>query len=292
MQGYQTNPSQRDGTAEASLKQRIQSSFDRASACYMTHNQLQRHVATHLLGLYRRHLPSCGTLLDLGCGPGVNSRALSELTAQYVGVDLSASMLHGARMLNGRAEHSSSLWLQGDMDQLPIADQSIDGIFSSLAVQWTHDKAALLTQLARVLKHNGIAVFSTLLHGTLEPLRSLGQRIDGLALGNQQPALNEWMQALAGCPSLQVLEIETMPVSVYSDDLKQLLMGIKGVGAGAVTAPSDGRSATRLSVSKFRQLSALYERYRTNQGLPLTYQVAYIAVQKETLETHSDDEKS
>lgn len=262
-------------------KAAVQRSFDKASSSYVAHNQVQSQVAHHLLHACKSSVAKCATLLDLGCGPGVNTRSLTEISESYIGLDLSANMLAMARQRTC-AEHlaAHAQFIHADMDNLPLANDCVDVIYSSLAIQWSANPRGLVKQLERVLKPGGQAFLATLLEGTLEPLRSLRYQIDGMVQGNPQPRFELWLDALNECSDLAIVDSQIKTYQVFSPDLPTLLMGIKGVGAGAA-ARADGESHSRaLSISVYRRLARHYETYRSPQGLPLNYQVGFMTLKK------------
>ncbi|CZS95671.1 related to trans-aconitate 3-methyltransferase [Rhynchosporium agropyri] len=101
------------------------------------------------------------TLLDVGCGPGITSRALAPLFAHVIGLDPSEGMIAEARSLSGktatgesiRYEISTAEDLGWHLDQ-PVEDGSVDLITASTAAPW-FDMAAFWPRAARVLKPGG-----------------------------------------------------------------------------------------------------------------------------------------
>ena len=73
-------------------------------------------------------LPS-GTVLDAACGTGRYSTYVAERGHQVIGVDLSEAMLVKARKKLPEAD-----FRQGDMEDLPVADSSIDAVICALAL--------------------------------------------------------------------------------------------------------------------------------------------------------------
>ncbi len=79
--------------------------------------------------------------------------------------DLSPDMLAHARQ-----QQRATRYVQGDIEQLPFADNQFDFCFSNLAVQWCDSLAAALAGLVRVTRPGGVVAFSTLLSGSLDEL--------------------------------------------------------------------------------------------------------------------------
>lgn len=265
-----------DDAKRATLKH----NFDRAGSTYLHHNELQRQVAARLLECCRAHYVGrrrpWPVLLDMGCGPGVNTVALSAICDHYLGLDISQGMLREARKQISRG--AALQWLQADMDNLAVATESVDVVFSSLATQWSANRTSLMAQLLRVLKPGGRVFIATLVDGTLEPMRSLRQHVDGIPQGNPQPTIASWLEIINSLEGLALLELELSTFTVFEQDLLQLLKSIRGVGAG--TWVGNEQVETPLSPAKFRAVATAYERFRTTTGLPLRYEVAFLTLIK------------
>jgi len=93
------------------------------------------------------------TILDLGCGPGLDIRAFDEARLHSVGLDISGRLLETARQqasLAGRV-------VLGDLRSLPFADASFDGVWAdgSLHHVVRSEVLAALKEVSRVLKPGG-----------------------------------------------------------------------------------------------------------------------------------------
>jgi len=88
-------------------------------------------------------------VLDLGCGPGVDTATFADAGLDAVGLDITRPFLRAARDDVSRAR-----FLQGDMRRLPVRDDAADGLWSSAA--FLHlprsDAASTLREFARVLR--------------------------------------------------------------------------------------------------------------------------------------------
>lgn len=253
-------------------KSLIQRRFDKACYSYTTHNSVQQQIAEHLLSLIPHEAQSCSSLVDLGCGPGPNWGALKSFSQCYIGVDLSQSMLdvHPASSLLA-PEHT--FLLQADMEQLPLADASIDLIYSSMAVQWAHCQKRLMDELARVLKPGASAFLSMPLQGSLQPLADIRQSMDNQVQVNPQPCLKSWQSSINDCHLLRTLDASQRNFRHYFSNLNELLQSIKGVGAGA-------NNATPLTRFTLRELAKGYENERSAAGLPLDYRIGFFHIQR------------
>jgi ubiquinone/menaquinone biosynthesis C-methylase UbiE len=99
--------------------------------------------------------PECD-ILDLCCGQGALTALLAERGATAHGLDFSPAMLAVARQ---RAP--SAILREGDAQDLPYPDASFDGVTCNFGVLHIADRAKMLSEVRRVLRHNGLFGFST-----------------------------------------------------------------------------------------------------------------------------------
>lgn len=99
-------------------------------------------------------------VLELGCGGAAGARWLTSQGAFAVGLDLSAGMLRHAAAGNRRSGVAAPL-VQADALALPFRDRSFDLVFTAFgAVPFVADSAALMREVARVLRPGGRWVFA------------------------------------------------------------------------------------------------------------------------------------
>ncbi|WP_116368364.1 malonyl-ACP O-methyltransferase BioC [Parahaliea mediterranea] len=281
MSGAETGAEAGAGAPPPLDKRAIAASFSRAASSYDSVAALQREVGERLLQRLPARLSSpsaspspshssahssdVATVLDLGCGTGYFQRALCERfpDARYIGLDLATGMLDYARRQHG-ADHA---WVAGDAEQLPLAANSVDLIFSSLAIQWCQRPVALFAELERVLRPGGLCLFSTLGPATLQELRSAWAAVDSARHVNDfLPAAA--LQQAAG-PALQ-LERETLCLRYRR--LRQLFDELKGIGAHNVHSQRPAGLGGRRALAGMMDA---YEAWRSDGLLPATYEVFY-----------------
>lgn len=96
-----------------------------------------------------------GFVVDVGCGTGIATAALSEHGWEVVGVDLSRRELEIARR-----KHRSGLGLMiADAARLPIRGDSVDAVVSLTIHTDVDDWAAVVSEAARILKPGGCFVY-------------------------------------------------------------------------------------------------------------------------------------
>jgi len=99
--------------------------------------------------------------LDVGCGTGLSTRAVSELAEHVVAVDASAAMLRAA------ARHARVGYVVAVAERIPLGDAVADLATVGAAFHWFHQPSAL-AELARVLRAGAtLVVYSDYFHGRL-----------------------------------------------------------------------------------------------------------------------------
>jgi malonyl-CoA O-methyltransferase len=253
-------------------KRQVAASFSKAAASYDSVAELQRAVGSELLSRLPNGLnPS--RWLDMGSGTGYFSRALADRFAQGTGIalDIAEGMLQHARPLGGAAHY-----VTGDAENLPLRDDSVGLIFSSLAVQWCSDFASVLAQAQRVLQPGGVFAFASLCVGTLYELRDSWQAVDGMVHVNRFRTVDDY-QRLCGGSGLKVSSLQVLPHVLHYPDVRSLTHELKALGAHNI---NPGRPGGLTGRARIQGLIQAYEQFRQQQGLPATYQVVYAVLQK------------
>ena len=97
-------------------------------------------------------------VLDLGSGGGIDvilsARRVGPKGTAY-GLDMTDEMLALARQNARQAGVANVQFLKGEMESIPLPDGSIDVVISNCVINLSTDKAAVLTEMARVLKPGG-----------------------------------------------------------------------------------------------------------------------------------------
>jgi malonyl-CoA O-methyltransferase len=250
---------------------RLRAAFDRASAGYEAAAGLQARVSAELLERLGVLSLDPRVVLDLGAGTG---RVTQQLKRRYRGalviaLDIAPGMLREAR-------RHQRLWRRfarvcADARRLPLADASVDLVFSSLMLQWCEPLDAALAEVRRVLKGSGFFAFSTFGTDTLHELRSAWAQVDGYNHVNHFPDMHEVGDALVRAGLMEpVLDADHIEVG-YGDALA-LMRDLKAIGAHNVTA---GRPRALAGRSRLERMQLAYESYRRDGRLPATYEVIY-----------------
>jgi SAM-dependent methyltransferase len=98
------------------------------------------------------------TVLDLGSGGGIDvilSARRVGPTGRAYGLDMTDEMLALARRNAAEAGTSNAIFLKGVIEDIPLPADSVDVVISNCVVNLSTDKAAVLTEIARVLGPGG-----------------------------------------------------------------------------------------------------------------------------------------
>lgn len=223
-------------------KREVRRAFGRSAPRYDRFARLQRQVADRLLAALPERLPP-GWLADLGSGTGYVGKRLLE---RYPGrrllfLDLADAMV---RRTGG---------VVGDLEALPLQNQSLALACTSLALQWCPNLERALSELLRVVRPGGVLAFATLTEGTLRELDAAWRAVDGSARVNRFVSFNEIKLLLEGLGWVGRLFREER-VLAYRDPL-ELLFELKGLGTRNLN-PSRPRGLT--PPGRLREMAAAY----------------------------------
>jgi malonyl-CoA O-methyltransferase len=221
-------------------------------------------------------------VVDAGCGAGGALQGLLQRfpNARIIAVDFVLSVLRqaaaaapGARLpewMRRWVRSSAVAFAAADFGRLPLAERSVDCIWSNLALHWHNDVPAVLEEWHRVLREGGLVQFSTLGPDTLKELRGAARQagservhrfIDMHDIGD--------MLVHAGFAD-PVMDME--PLTLTYRDLDGLFADLRASGATSAL----GRRARGLAPrGEFQQMRAAYEALRRDGVLPATFEVIY-----------------
>ena len=258
-------------------KRALRHAFNRAARSYDTAAVLQREVCNRMLERldYIKYKPT--RVLDAGCGTGWGTRQLAQryVSAHVVALDIAQGMLQAARDKSGwwRKLFASgkSSYVCADVEALPLAANSMELVWSNLTVQWCNDLPATFIELQRVLKVEGLLMFSTFGPDTLKELRAAFDRVDGYNHINRFADMHDIGDMLVAAGFAEpVMDMEYITLTYH--DVKAVMQDLRNIGAHNVTA---GRSQGMMGRKAWNTVLTNYETMRRDGKLPATFEVIY-----------------
>ena len=98
------------------------------------------------------------TALDLGCGGGLDAFLAARRVGpkgRVIGVDLTPEMIERAKAGAGKGSYENVEFRLGEIENLPVAEESVDVVISNCVINHAPDKPAVFKEALRVLKPGG-----------------------------------------------------------------------------------------------------------------------------------------
>jgi arsenite methyltransferase len=184
------------------------------------------------------------TVLDLGSGGGIDvllSAKRVGSSGKVYGLDMTDEMLALARENQRKAGATNVEFLKGDIEHIPLPDNSVDVIISNCVINLSSDKARVLREAFRVLKPGGrFAVSDVVVRGEVpDAVRKSMELWVGCVAG----ALHEReYTALLKDAGFDAVDVETWRVYEYQD-AKQILADA-GLDVASLASGVEGKVAS------------------------------------------------
>ena len=223
----------------------VRRQFDRRAPRAADADYLHREVEQRMMDRLDPVRISPARILDAGCGAGAGLAMLSERYPQalVVGADLSFAMVNRAR-----SEHSERV-VSADLQALPFANSRLDLVWSNLALHWCPEPGAVLAEWSRVLRADGLVMFSAYGVDSFKELRKLGWSTQRF------PDMHDLGDALIRTGfSAPVMDME--PLTLTWRDPNRAWADLRALGGHALEARSPGLSGR---IRKQQWLEALIQ---------------------------------
>lgn len=266
-------------------RRHVRRAFSRASSSYADAAKLQHEVEARLLESLDYYAEGRAAdaqvpavVVDLGCGPGGASRAMRARwpKARVLSLDLALPMLRAhvdapAGLLDALRQRLARApeRVCADARALPLAEHSVDLLFSNLCLQWIEDLPAVFAGFRRVLKPGGMLVVSTFGPDTLYELRGAFATADALPHVSPFASIAQFGDALIASGFRNPVLDRDELVTRY-DDLPALMRELRAIGA---TNALRARRHTLTGKARFAAAANAYEAHRDNDRLPATWEI-------------------
>jgi arsenite methyltransferase len=97
-------------------------------------------------------------VVDLGCGAGTDSLVAAQMVGQnghVTSIDMTPEMLEKARAATAELGMTNVDFLEGEIERLPLANESVDVVISNGVIDLVPDKDAVFAEIFRVLRPGG-----------------------------------------------------------------------------------------------------------------------------------------
>jgi arsenite methyltransferase len=181
------------------------------------------------------------TVLDLGSGGGIDvllSARRVGPTGKAYGLDMTDEMLALANENRRKAGLTNVEFLKGEIEHIPLPDNSVDVIISNCVINLSADKSQVLRETFRVLKPGGrFAVSDVVTRGEIEPeIRKSMLLWVGCVAGALEE--NEYRDKLAAA-GFEQIEIE--PTRIYRAEDAHAFLHEQGIDAEKISQEVDGK---------------------------------------------------
>lgn len=261
--------------------QQVRRAFSRSASHYDAAAQLQHEVESRLLeSLDYLNDPALArappqVLLDLGCGPGRAAVAMRQRwpRARVLALDLALPMLRETRKRSSGWRNVLQRPVElvcADVRALPLAEGSVDVLFSSLCLQWVEDLPAVFAGFRHVLKPGGLLLVSSFGPDTLFELRDAFAPADAVPHVSPFASMAQFGDALVHAGFRNPVLDRDEFVTTYRD-LPELMRELRAIGA---TNALHSRRHTLTGKARFAAAAAAYEAERRSDALlPATWEV-------------------
>jgi ubiquinone/menaquinone biosynthesis C-methylase UbiE len=163
------------------------------------------------------------TVLDLGAGAGFDCFLAANKVGQkgkVIGVDMTPEMVEKARENMEKGGYDNVEFRLGEIENLPVADNSVDTIISNCVINLAPDKRKVFMEAFRVIKPGGRLMISdiVLLEDLPEEIKNSIEAYVGCVSG--AILKDEYIKAVkeAGFQDVEVIDEESFPVESIAND--------------------------------------------------------------------------
>ena len=256
----------------------VRRAFSRAAPGYDAAAALQREVEARLLESLEFYPVKHGDkqppqrVLDLGSGPGRAAEAMHRRwpKAQVLALDLALPMLRQARGRDGWHPLRRGVdRVCADARALPLAENSLDVLFSNLCLQWVEDLPAVFAGFRRALRPGGLLLVSTFGPDTLHELRDAFAQADEAPHVSPFASIAQFGDALVHAGFRDPV-LDRDASTTHYRDLPALMRELRTLGA---TNALRARRHTLTGKARFARAAEAYAReYGDDDGLPASWE--------------------
>jgi len=163
------------------------------------------------------------TVLDLGSGGGIDCFLAAKKTGpsgKVIGVDMTAEMIDRARFNVTTTTYNNIEFRLGEIEYLPVADESVDIIISNCVINLSQKKDLVFKEAYRVLKDGGRMMISDIVITKDLPesvLNSISAYVGCIAGAEKKESYLNLISA-AGFRDVEIVAEQTVPAELWMND--------------------------------------------------------------------------
>jgi malonyl-CoA O-methyltransferase len=246
---------------------------------------LRREIAARMMERLLLVKLAPARVLDAGCGSGADLATLQQTypAAQVIGLDAAAGALRAARaalpapgalnqMLSRLLPAKTGIDLAcADFGNLPLGPNTVDLVWSNLALHWHPQPDLVFAEWRRVLRLDGLLMFSNFGPDTFKELRTAFGALDDTAHVLPFVDMHDFGDQLVEAGfSTPVMDMES--ITVTYDTTSALLADVRALGGNPLATRRRGLVGR---AAWARMLAALEAQRRPDGKLGLTFEVIY-----------------
>jgi arsenite methyltransferase len=196
------------------------------------------------------------TVLDLGSGAGFDCFLAAKavgLTGRVIGVDMTAEMIEKARQNAAKGNFKNVEFRLGDIENLPVEDNSVDIIISNCVINLVPDKKKAFQEAYRVLKSGGRLMVSDIV--LIKELPASIRRSVEAYVGCLSGAIfkAEYLKTIGdtGFKDVKVVQESAFPLDVMANDpTAQAILDKPDVSNGDLNQAENSVASIKVSAVK------------------------------------------
>lgn len=246
----------------------IRAQFDAAASTYDSVAVMQQQAADRLVERLQIIKLKMTSALDLGAGTG---QVCQLLQAHYPQLELMA-LDSAPGMLHTLAQKLPKVrCLEASAEHIPLADNSVDLVISSMMLHWSLDIPAIFQEVNRVLRDGGLFLFTTLGPDSLKELRQSWAQVDDYNHAHHFYDMHDLGDAMLQA-GLQDPVMDMQMLTLRYKALNDLFKDLKHLGARNRAEPRKRGLTTR---TQWQKMLSAYEAQKSNNSYPVTYELLF-----------------
>jgi SAM-dependent methyltransferase len=178
-------------------------------------------------------------VLDLGSGAGFDAFLAAQRvgkTGRVIGIDMTPEMVERAKKNAKKGKYANVEFRLGEIEKLPVEDNSIDVIISNCVINLSPDKEAVFKEAHRVLKSSGKLMVSDLVLAKDLPkeLKDSVEAYVGCFAGAIKKDRYLKLITMAGFDDVEVISESSYPVDAMFDNLEAAQDAVVSIKVSAV----------------------------------------------------------